>query len=623
MDADNDGWVDGLTIIHAGGGEEYSGNDTSYIWSHKWSMSSTVTYDGKSLWEYHTEPERRGWDSTPSTQGITRIGVICHENGHFLGLPDLYDYGYDSKGAGDFCLMAGGSWNGNSGTQPAHMSAWCKKELTWLTPTVITASGTYSVPRVENNQTVYRLGGTFPSTQYFLVENRQGYGFDSSLPGSTRGLLIWHVDETQANNNDQTHYKVDLEEASGTQHLELNSNEGDDADYFRLGTMTTFDYGTTPNSRSYTGAALDQDITAVSASSATMTFTVSLPDDNNPSSFSATPISSSRIDLAWGKNPANDNVMVAWNTTPTFGTPSGTYSAGNAISGGGTVLYNGSATTASHTGLTAGTTCYYKAWSVLSGPAYSSGLTCSATTTHDLQLTEGFEHAGVIPGGWTQEYVTGVASWIFQNGGYASHPASAHGGSYNALLYYAASGDHKTKLVTSAINFGAATRNAQLTFWHTMEVWTPDQDELRVYYKTSAGGSWTLLATYTTSIAAWTQQTISLPNPNSTYYIGFEGNAKYGYGVCLDDMAITADLPVAPLSPRMSITLSGTNLVINCTNGSALGTYYVLASTNLAMPWTNWPAIATNSFDGIGCSRFTNWPGANVPRRFYRLQAVP
>jgi len=263
MDADNDGWVDGLTIIHAGGGEEYSGNDLNYIWSHKWSMSGTVTYDGKSLREYHTEPERRGWDSTPSTWGITRIGVICHENGHFLGLPDLYDYGYDSKGAGDFCLMAGGSWNGNSGTQPAHMSAWCKKELTWLTPTVVTASGIYSVPRVEDNQTVYRLSGAFPSTQYFLIENRQGYGFDASLPGSTRGLLIWHVDENQANNDDQTHYKVDLEEASGTQHLELNSNEGDDADYFRLGTMTTFDYGTTPNSRSYTGVALDQDITAV------------------------------------------------------------------------------------------------------------------------------------------------------------------------------------------------------------------------------------------------------------------------------------------------------------------------------------------------------------------------
>lgn len=274
LDMDNDGFVDGLTVIHAGGGEEYSGNDTSYIWSHKSSIS-TVTYDGKKLYYYHTEPERRGWDSSPSSQGITRIGVICHENGHFLGLPDLYDTGYDSYGVGKFCLMAYGSWNGNNGTQPAHMSAWCKKYLTWLTPTPVSASGTYSVPRVEDNQTVYRLSGGFLSTQYFLVENRQGFGFDTSLPGSTRGLLVWHIDETVANNNSQTHYKVDLEEASGTQHLELYSNSGDDADYFRSGTLTTFNYSTTPNSRNYAGLALGLDITAVSSSAATMTFTVS------------------------------------------------------------------------------------------------------------------------------------------------------------------------------------------------------------------------------------------------------------------------------------------------------------------------------------------------------------
>jgi M6 family metalloprotease-like protein len=46
MDGDSDGWIDGLTIIHAGGGEEYGGNDTNYIWSHQWSLASTVIYDG-------------------------------------------------------------------------------------------------------------------------------------------------------------------------------------------------------------------------------------------------------------------------------------------------------------------------------------------------------------------------------------------------------------------------------------------------------------------------------------------------------------------------------------------------------------------------------------------------
>jgi len=274
LDADNDGWVDGLTIIHAGGGEEYAGNDPDYIWSHYWELESPVTYDGKMMQPYHTEPERRGWDSSPSTWGITRIGVICHETGHFLGLPDLYDYDYDSRGAGEFCLMAGGSWNGDDGTQPAHMSAWCKKTLNWLTPTVITEGGIYDAPRVEDNPTVFRLSGPFPSTEYFLLENRQGFGFDAGLPGSTRGLLIWHVDETQPDNDDQTHYMVDLEEAGGTQHLELNLNGGDDADYYREGNNTTFTALTTPNNLSYSGTPLGLDIVSVSPSAPTMTFTI-------------------------------------------------------------------------------------------------------------------------------------------------------------------------------------------------------------------------------------------------------------------------------------------------------------------------------------------------------------
>ena len=277
VDGDSDGQIDGLTIIHAGGGEEYSGNDPDYIWSHQWALIDPVTYDGVTMWNYHTEPARRGWDSSPSTQGITRIGVICHENGHFLGLPDLYDYGYDSKGAGDFCLMAGGSWNGNSGTTPAHMSAWCKTELEWITPTVISADGIYSLDRVETNPQAYKLQGPFPSTQYFLVENRQGTGFDAGLPGSLRGMLIWHVDETQTNNNDQTHYLVDLEEASGTQHLELNQNEGNDADYFRAGNATVFSDSSTPSNLSYSGQALGLDITDVSAPGATMSFQVGNP----------------------------------------------------------------------------------------------------------------------------------------------------------------------------------------------------------------------------------------------------------------------------------------------------------------------------------------------------------
>lgn len=330
LDSDSDGWVDGLTVIHAGGGEEYGGNDENYIWSHQWDLTSPVTYDGKKLQTYHTEPARRGWDSDSSSQGITRIGVICHENGHFLGLPDLYDYGYDSEGVGEFCLMSGGSWNGDNGTQPAHMSAWCKTSLGWVSATTVTAAGTYTVPRGEDHQAIFRLSGAFPSTQYFLVENRQGYGFDASMPGSTRGLLIWHVDETQPDNDDQTHFMVDLEEASGTQHLQSTNSTGDDADYFRTGTMTTFTSSTTPNNRSYASVALGMDITAVSASGTSMTFTVSM---NTPvsitgdpqsrtnnfgtsASFTVTATGTAPLYYQWQKNSAN--IGLATNATYTI-----------------------------------------------------------------------------------------------------------------------------------------------------------------------------------------------------------------------------------------------------------------------------------------------------------------
>jgi PKD repeat protein len=75
--------------------------------------------------------------------------------------------------------------------------------------------------------------------------------------------------------------------------------------------------------------------------------------------------------------------MVAFNTSSTFGIPviGTTYTAGNTIPGGGTILHNGTNTNYSHTGLNPNTTYYYKAWSVATGASYSTGTTAYATTT--------------------------------------------------------------------------------------------------------------------------------------------------------------------------------------------------------------------------------------------------
>jgi hypothetical protein len=104
---------------------------------------------------------------------------------------------------------------------------------------------------------------------------------------------------------------------------------------------------------------------------------------NPPQAFAATATSSSQIDLTATGNIATNNILVAYNSISTFGTPIGALTVGNSIAGGGTVLYNGPSTGFSfpHTGLNPATTYYYSAWSVDGSNNYSTSLTANASTT--------------------------------------------------------------------------------------------------------------------------------------------------------------------------------------------------------------------------------------------------
>ncbi|MCX6269400.1 MAG: C25 family cysteine peptidase [Bacteroidetes bacterium] len=155
-------------------------------------------------------------------------------------------------------------------------------------------------------------------------------------------------------------------------------------------------------------------------------------------------------------------------------------------------------------------------------------------------FAENFENGGIIPNCWSQEYVTTPGlNYAFITGNGASNPGTAHGGSYNACLKDNSSADNKTRLISPKLNLSNLPQ-PQLKFWHTQPYWSPDQDQLLVYYKTSSGGTWTLLNSYLSAISSWTLETMVLPNPTADYYIAFEGNAKYGYGVCIDDVEISS-----------------------------------------------------------------------------------
>lgn len=258
-DNDGNGFVDAFIVIHAGTGAETNSNPGD-IWSHKWTLEGgQMAVDATKIFAYLTVPED------------CKIGVCAHELGHLLfGFPDLYDTDGSSEGIGNWCLMASGSWGGG-GTAPTHPSAWCKANQGWVQVDNRTTNAVVQIPDVKTSHTVYRLwkDGT-PGKEYFLVENRQKAGaFDSSLPGS--GLLIWHIDENQTNNRDENHYWVALMQADGKRDLELNHNRGDAGDAWPgTSANTNFTNTSTPNSKSYAGAATCVAVTGISAAGPTM-----------------------------------------------------------------------------------------------------------------------------------------------------------------------------------------------------------------------------------------------------------------------------------------------------------------------------------------------------------------
>ena len=242
-DNNGDHTVDALFVVHAGPGYEDTGN-LNYIHSHAWSTSYVMNVDGVLVSGYSMEPEETG-----SNQFVT-IGVYCHEFGHVLGLPDLYDYGYDSQGVGDWSVMAGGSWGGG-GARPVHFDGWCKYQLGWAVPTVPVNNIVHEqIDAIEYTPDIYQLFQYGQSNyEYFIVENRRRELFDQSIPGD--GLVIYHVDETAPNNDDQTHYKVAVEQADGLFDLENNRGANSGDPWPGSSNNRTFDDFSTPNARFY------------------------------------------------------------------------------------------------------------------------------------------------------------------------------------------------------------------------------------------------------------------------------------------------------------------------------------------------------------------------------------
>jgi autotransporter-associated beta strand protein len=80
-------------------------------------------------------------------------------------------------------------------------------------------------------------------------------------------------------------------------------------------------------------------------------------------------------------------------------------------------------------------------------------------------------------------------------------------------------------------------------------------------------------------------------------------------------------LSVVPwIPPVMAVHMAGGNLVLSGTGAPASWTYYVLSSTNISLPTTNWTRMTTNQTDGNGNFSATNGVDSNLPQTFLILQ---
>jgi M6 family metalloprotease-like protein len=266
FDGDHNGDVDAVVFIRSGNGEEDS-QVSSDIWSYTMVYapgSGPGPYDGMHIPRWNTSPETRPLrnpDNPTQFSGVdtlNRIRVFAHEMAHCLGLPDLYDY--DDKLVTstyytpndnndhpymDWCLMGYYGYGLFSiGTDvPVHLCGWCKKEMGWIHPVVLT-EGTYNDLVIysfetTNDSSLYLLPVNLADGEYFLLEYRNrasaarydkvdsdfscyfwpdlAYGCDPL----DRGLLVTHVHDSlgayywRINNGtpDFPHYTVAVEDA--------------------------------------------------------------------------------------------------------------------------------------------------------------------------------------------------------------------------------------------------------------------------------------------------------------------------------------------------------------------------------------------------------------------------
>ena len=200
-----------------------------------------------------------------------------------------------------------------------------------------------------------------------------------------------------------------------------------------------------------------------------------------------------------------------------------------------------------------------------------------------IPYTQDFEGDVFPPECWSQEYVAGTQDW-------EADVDVTYGSGSNDAVFAVSEYDLATKLITPAFDLSSSS-DLILSFKHSQAEWAGDQDELKVYYRTSMSSNWVLLQAYTSSITSMTQEEIAIPAAamTSSCQFAFEATGNYGHGVYLDDVVIKP----APTCGIPSISVDGLTATITSGEPGTPASYELMIGEQTAIVTTTTVDLST------------------------------
>jgi hypothetical protein len=190
----------------------------------------------------------------------------------------------------------------------------------------------------------------------------------------------------------------------------------------------------------------------------------------------------------------------------------------------------------------------------------------------------------------------------------------------------APAGTNTTLSVTNAHQTGAITATGNITLSGTTVIklnGSGTNDSVSAGGNLSYGGTLSLVNISGASLAAGNTFQIFTAGGSISGSFASISPSTPGTGLAWDTNQLSSGVlgVVSTSGPTFTnIAMSGSNIIISGSGGSAGGTFYVVTATNLLTPITNWAVLSTNTYDSNGNFAATNSITAGVPQQFYGIK---